>query len=685
MVFVKKLTGATINVYDVSGETTVAQLKDILASQTGAPASAQQLIFAGKTLEDAKTLAEYNIVKESTIHLVIRGYTVTWKNWDGTVLETDIGVAKDALPSYDGATPSKAADNYYTYTFAGWNDGETTYAPNELPAATADVTYTAQFTTAPLPEVIKDCTYQYNDYAIYANVPFMENESDLLDGAITGYIPFPGDIAVMIDTTGYSYKFYDQTGTEIPATISYKEENAGNEGYGLSADDIVFKTAFSYTMPNDIQALYIVATEPAPAPVKLTLNVGENGKVVMNNGTFGNATDASNIFDIARPFNIAGGANASIDDGDTCNLVEGGSINIATGGRVSFYVSADNTGVITAIPDEGYICTGWYNGDTLYSSDAALSYQSISEDMTLTAKFAPVPAFDDGVGERLAGYTLSLDGDIGVNFYMELAPEIAQSETAVMHFTIPNGNKTNEIDVPVSEATVSGRYHIFKCNVAAKEMTSVIKAQIIDGETTGTEYTYSVKKYADYLLTNADPEGTELEQAYAEASDLVVAMLNYGANAQLYFTPDTDPDDLANSGCETDLSGVTAQTINKSTYTNELNDVAEFSGATLSLKTQTTLSLYFTSDVDLTFNCAHEFEVEKKSGYQIIRIRNIHAKNLMDDFTVTVTAGENTGSVTYSPMNYCYNVLSDETQPEALQNACRALYLYAKAADVYFD
>ena len=72
MVFVKKLTGATINVYDVSGETTVAQLKDILASQIGAPASAQRLVFAGKQLEDAKTLADYNIQKESTIHVVVK-------------------------------------------------------------------------------------------------------------------------------------------------------------------------------------------------------------------------------------------------------------------------------------------------------------------------------------------------------------------------------------------------------------------------------------------------------------------------------------------------------------------------------------------------------------------------------------------------------------------------------------
>ncbi len=145
MVFVKKLTGGTINVYDVSGETTVAQLKDILASQTGAPATAQRLIFAGKQLEDAKTLAEYNIEKESTIHLIISGYTVTWLNYDNSELGTKT-VQYGATPSYDGETPTKPADAQYAYTFAGWKNGDTVYAPGDtLPAVTGDVTYTATF------------------------------------------------------------------------------------------------------------------------------------------------------------------------------------------------------------------------------------------------------------------------------------------------------------------------------------------------------------------------------------------------------------------------------------------------------------------------------------------------------------------------------------------------------------
>ena len=53
--------------------------------------------------------------------------------------------------------------------------------------------------------------------------------------------------------------------------------------------------------------------------------------------------------------------------------------------------------------------------------------------------------------------------------------------------------------------------------------------------------------------------------------------------------------------------------------------------------------------------------------------------------TLSVTAGESGGSVTYSPMNYCYNTLNGDTEDENLINVIKALCLYAQAADSYFD
>ena len=249
-----------------------------------------------------------------------------------------------------------------------------------------------------------------------------------------------------------------------------------------------------------------------------------------------------------------------------------------------------------------------------------------------------------------------------------------------MHFTVPNGGKTVVHDVPVAQATVKGNYYVFKCNVAAKEMNSNIKAQIISGTKSGKEYTYSVKEYADYLLSHTDV------QAYADAAPLVIAMLNYGVRAQLYFHPDTEAENLVNVDRETDLSGVTAESITSHTYTDNLPDTVTLAGVTLSLKSETTLSLYFKSDAELTFECAGKTIQTVSSGkYQVARIRGIKAAELKNDFTVTVKEGDTVlGTVEYCAMTYCYNALSDDTQSENLQNVCKALYLYAEAAKDYF-
>ena len=137
-VFVKKLTGGTITVPNVTGLTTVAQLKDLLVTETGVPASAMRLIFAGKQLEDDKTLGEYNIQKESTIHLVIRTYTITWKSDEATIIDTT-NVAYGETPTHEDPADYEDAD--YTYEFAGWTP--------EIVAATGEATYTATYTATP--------------------------------------------------------------------------------------------------------------------------------------------------------------------------------------------------------------------------------------------------------------------------------------------------------------------------------------------------------------------------------------------------------------------------------------------------------------------------------------------------------------------------------------------------------
>ena len=70
---------------------------------------------------------------------IITYYTIRFLNWNGEVLQSS-KVAEGEMPVYTGATPTRAGENQYTYTFTGWSPA--------IVAATANADYTAQYDAA---------------------------------------------------------------------------------------------------------------------------------------------------------------------------------------------------------------------------------------------------------------------------------------------------------------------------------------------------------------------------------------------------------------------------------------------------------------------------------------------------------------------------------------------------------
>lgn len=344
-------------------------------------------------------------------------------------------------------------------------------------------------------------------------------------------------------------------------------------------------------------------------------------------------------------------------------------------------------GMSTALQDcefkapEGKVFKGWMVkiGDAEPVFMENRSVVQITTDITATAVYN----YANGIGAVLTGNTISLDGDIAANFFMEVAPEIAASKTAYMQFTLPNGKTTKTYFKDVSYRYTDGSRicFMFKCRVSSKEMADDIKAQVIDGDRQGTVYTFNVKDYAEYILKHQEVS------EYREAAPLVKAILNYGAASQKYFNYHTN--NLANSGMsESDrkIKMITAKELDcglkNASYGLEPEKVS------LELESKTIMRLKFNPEAvkGATFKMGDKvLRTELSGGYLIVFVEDIKAADLFKSYLVTVDFGNKQYGVRYSPMDFFRHAIENENCKTETKELVSAMYHYAELTKAYND
>ena len=266
--------------------------------------------------DEAPETVTADVTHTAQFNATVNTYTVTWKNDDGTVLETDQDVPYGTVVSYDGETPTKASDTEYTYAFSGWAPevtADTIVTGNMVFNATFsteeifDVVYNVEGATAtkyvvngetaevyaPTKEYYNldgwytdsACTVKFDfatlitaDTQLYAkwNPVNDVNNDGIADEEQGCQVTVNGDVTFTV--TGNQVPGETITITAMPGEGKYVAGVTVNDA--AYTGDIVFEAGeatFSYTLPAGSAAGYVfnVATAPiisVPSPAAINYN-----------------------------------------------------------------------------------------------------------------------------------------------------------------------------------------------------------------------------------------------------------------------------------------------------------------------------------------------------------------------------------------------------------------------------
>ncbi len=325
--------------------------------------------------------------------------------------------------------------------------------------------------------------------------------------------------------------------------------------------------------------------------------------------------------------------------------------------------------------------------NSLISGGALTSWNVEGEDIAyVNPADADIPAF--------TVHSLLLSGQIGVNFFMEL-PEIAGVDytESYMDFTV-DGRTTTDVYDPgfMSE---EGGYYGFTCNVNSIQMADEITAVFHYGDGFTVVQTYSVERYMRDFEAVCD-------QYNVEVIALVRALADYGHYVQPFLASQNHwsvgVDHAEMEYCHTtsysdeNVEEVRNAVVGHAIVRDPGNSEIERVTFSLYMDTETSIFVYlyvrdgYGGPVSATLDDGTENVAEKVSdGVYRVKIRNISAHRLGEQYNIVVSAGESF-TVTVSALSYVQGILASDAyrnNSEAVSAVVAFYYYYRRAVDVW--
>ena len=649
------------------------------------------------TWDPSLVAADRDTVYTAQFDQTVNKYTIQFKNYDGNVLQSS-EVEYGVVPVYTGETPTRPSTLTKSYTFSGWN--------TEPVAVTGEATYTAAFSEA----AVNAVTIKATNVAEWDNV-YVYYWGNGGDNTWPG-VPMTADsdnfiYTASIPETAQGVIFSD--GKEnIKQTVNI-ESGIKDGAHWAILNEKDEEESNKYTV-HEVPTYYLVGTmtdwKTDDAPVFVPSKTDEKREEYKLSGVSLENTASIKVY---------GSDDTWYPSGADYTITADGTYNIYFRPNGDghddwyenyFYVHNVTPYTVTWLDGDGntlktdtvaYGETPVYTGatptkkaDTLYTYTFNNTWspecEAVTGNVTYTAQF------DASRNPYFAHHSLSLNGSIGVNFYLSLTDqEVADGATVDFAWTVDGAEKTYSVTLTANNKTANG-YKV-TCPIAVAEMTYEITATLTIGEEQADTDTYSAKTYADYILTDEfknNYTGTGAK-SYDNLKKLIQTMLDYGSKAQVRFERNTD--NLANGGSDFFSDDVTL-TSNASDMSANLDQIGlEYVGSSVIYLSETTLRHYYkiTDKAKFTDEIANAVTINgekvtygKKSGMIYFDKKNIAAPDLDTEYVLSLGGQDyHYSALDYSALSYRSD---DQSYTDSIvKQLAVAVYRYNQAANTFFE